>query len=143
MNFEQVYPFLLDRTMRQLRRISQQRLNEAGADLTVEQWVTLYGISQDEGVSQTELSNGTFKDAPTTTRIIDALVKKNLVFRKMDDNDRRRFNLHLSKEGRELVAKILPVVEGIRADGWKNLTKQDFQMLKRILDTVYANCGGE
>jgi DNA-binding MarR family transcriptional regulator len=143
MNFELIYPFLLDRTIRQLRRVSQQRLNEAGADITVEQWVTLYGISQDEGVSQIELSNGTFKDAPTTTRILDALVRKNLVFRKMDDGDRRRFNLHLTKEGRDLITRILPVVEDIRSDGWKGLTKQDFQTLKRILDTVYSNCGGD
>jgi DNA-binding MarR family transcriptional regulator len=143
MNFEQIYPFLLDRTMRQLRKVSQQRINETGEDLTVEQWVMLYAVYQEEGISQIELSNAMYKDAPTTTRIIDYLVKKNLVFRKMDESDRRKFNLHLTREGRTTVDRLLPVVEAIRADGWKGLSKADFEHLKRILDTVYKNCGGE
>jgi DNA-binding MarR family transcriptional regulator len=143
MNFEQIYPFLLDRTMRQLRKISQQRINETGEDLTIEQWVVLYAVWQEEGVSQVELSNGLYKDAPTTTRIIDYLVKKNLVFRKMNDQDRRKFNLHLTREGRATVDKLLPVVEEIRSDGWNGLSKADFDHLKRILDKVYTNCGGE
>ncbi len=141
-NFEQIYPFLLERTVRQMKKISQQRITDAGFDLTVEQWVILYAISQEEGSAQIAISEGTFKDAPTVTRIIDMLVKKSFVYRKLDDADRRKFNLYLTDEGRTTVQTLIPVIEGIRADGWKGLERSDFQELKRMLDRMYKNFGG-
>ena len=90
-------------------------------------------------MTQRELGEKTSKDAPTVTRIIDLLVKKGLLRRQVSIADRRTFFIHLTKEGQALYERVLPVVIEVRSEGWKGLSSADFDHLRRILGTIYAN----
>ena len=90
-------------------------------------------------MSQNELAECTYKDAPTVTRIIDILCKKELTKRVMDPNDRRRFKIMLTQEGKTVIEKALPEVYAIRKQGWQGLEDNDYEHLMRILDTIYKN----
>ena len=72
-------------------------------------------------------------------RILDILVKKGLVERQMDENDRRRFNLLLTAAGLQKYETAFPVVLQVRRLGWAGLSDADFDQLVRILDTIYQN----
>ena len=136
---EHVYPFLLERTIRKMKQVSTQRFRELGYGITIDQWVILKRIGDDEGLSQVEVSESTFKDPAALTRIIDQLAKRELVERRDDPNDRRRSMLHLTKAGRSLYDEMLPEVQRQRAQGRAGISEDEMNALKTILNKIYDN----
>lgn len=133
------YSFLLDRTARKVKQYAQQKFKNGDFDVTVDQWLILKNLSENELLSQTELAQLVFKDQPTLTRIIDILCKKGYVERIPHPQDRRSFHLHLTETGLLKVSKLKPQVATIREKAWKNLDSSDFEEFKRILNTIYSN----
>ena len=136
---KRAYFFKIDTTIKKIRNALQKRFNEFALDITVDQWVVIDHLHKHVGVSQNILSEMTTKDAPTITRIIDLLVKKNLAERRMADDDRRKFNIFLTRDGNEVFERALPLVQEIRRQGWGNLSQDDYQHLVRIMDSIYKN----
>lgn len=133
------YSFLLDRTARRVKQYAQQKFKQGDFDITVDQWLVLKNLSENELLSQTELAQMVFKDQPTLTRIIDLLTKKELVERVPHPQDRRSFQLVLTTEGSKKVTELKPEVAKIREKAWENLDEKDFEEFKRILNTIYNN----
>lgn len=133
------FGFLIERTIKKIRQNLQKRFADQEVDITVDQWVILDQLNNRDGMSQNELAECTYKDAPTVTRIIDILCKKNFTQRVMDPNDRRRFKIMLTEEGKGVIEKALPEVYAVRKQGWEGLEDQDYEHLMRILDTIYKN----
>ncbi len=59
-----------------------------------------------EGLSQVEISRQMVVSRANITSIIDKLEKKGLVKRFSDPDDRRLFNIRLTKEGRQLIKEV-------------------------------------
>jgi DNA-binding MarR family transcriptional regulator len=137
------YSFLLDRTARKVKQYAQKQFKTGDFDVTVDQWLVLKNLSENEHMSQTELANLVFKDHPTLTRIIDILCKKGWVERVTHPQDRRSFQLHLTEQGISKVILLRPKIFEIREKAWENLSDQDFEEFKRILNTIYSNLDGE
>jgi DNA-binding MarR family transcriptional regulator len=133
------YSFLLDRTARRVKQYAQQKFKLGDFDITVDQWLILKNLSENDLLSQTELAQMIFKDQPTLTRIIDILVKKGFVQRVPHPLDRRSFQLLLTNEGQSKVDELKPQIASIREKAWENLNKSDFEEFKRILNTIYNN----
>ncbi|WP_448520005.1 MarR family winged helix-turn-helix transcriptional regulator [Rhodoflexus sp.] len=133
------YGFVIERTTKRIRQNLQRRFNAHHFGVTVDQWVVLDCIYQNKSISQNEIADRTFKDAPTVTRIIDQLCKKGLTTRSTDENDRRRFMLKLTAKGYKKVNQMLPVVIQMRKDGWKGLDITDYQRLMHIMSTIFNN----
>ena len=133
--------FYLERTTRIVKLSYSQALKEHGIDLTPEQWVILDALDQADGLSQKELANKSFKDAPTISRIIDLLENKNYVSRKTAEDDRRRFQVYLTEQGEMLVTKARPVISKMRSKGWQSLDKGDYENFIRIMNTIFSNYG--
>lgn len=117
----------------------QRGLTDADIDLTVDQWVVLDHLSQNCGISQIELGNITFKDPPTMTRILDLLVKKELVTRLSSSSDRRKFTIDLTEKGKEVHKKANEIITEVRKQAWNNLNENDYDTLVKIMDTIYSN----
>lgn len=137
------YSFLLDRTARKVKQYAQQQFKSGDFDVTVDQWLVLKNLSENQLLSQTELAQLVFKDHPTLTRIIDLLCKKGYVERVPHPQDRRSFQLHLTESGASKVSSLRPQILEIREKAWENLSKSDFDEFKRILNTIYMNLGGQ
>ncbi|AFL86345.1 transcriptional regulator [Belliella baltica DSM 15883] len=133
------YSFLLDRTARKVKQYAQQKFNQMDYDVTVDQWLVLKNLAENELLSQTELAQLVFKDHPTLTRIIDILSKKGFVERIPHPQDRRSFQLHLTPQGLKKVSLLKPEIAQIREKAWENLDEKDFEEFKRILNTIYSN----
>lgn len=133
------YSFLLDCTARRVKQYAQSQFNNQDFGITVDQWTILKSLNTYPNLSQKELAEHCGKDQPTLTRIVDLLVKKGYVERAMHHLDRRSFIVHLSKAGKEKVNELEPRIRKIRMKAWENLEENDFDHLKRILDTIYNN----
>jgi DNA-binding MarR family transcriptional regulator len=133
------YSYLLDRTNRKIKQYAQGKFKVENFDITVDQWLILKNLSIDNDQNQSQLAEVTGKDHPTLTRIIDLLVKKNLVKRKACEGDRRSFFIHLTKFGIQKQNEWAPKVAEIRTKAWENLSEKDYEDLKRILNTIYQS----
>lgn len=133
------YSYYLDRTARKVKQYAQRRFNAENFDITVDQWLIIKSLNNDNDMNQSQLAEITGKDNPTLTRIIDLLCKKGLTERRAHPTDRRCFVIHLTDTGIQRVKEWSPRMAEIRMQAWKNMTEEDFINLKRILDTIYKN----
>jgi DNA-binding MarR family transcriptional regulator len=133
------YSFLLDRTAKRVKQYAQRKFNLEDFDITVDQWLIMKNLSENELLSQAELAQMVFKDQPTLTRIVDILTKKGYVERIPHPLDRRSFHLVLTAEGISKVEELKPKIASIREKAWENLGETDFEEFKRILNTIYNN----
>ncbi|AQG78032.1 MarR family winged helix-turn-helix transcriptional regulator [Spirosoma montaniterrae] len=136
---KRAYFFKIDTTIKKIRNALQKQFNDAGFDLTVDQWVLIDHLYRNPGISQNMLAEMTTKDAPTVTRIIDLLSQKGLTERRMAEDDRRKFSVYLTEAGEAKYSEVLPVVSAIRRKGWGDLSDDDYQHFVRIMDQIYQN----
>jgi DNA-binding MarR family transcriptional regulator len=133
------YSYLLDRTARRVKGYAQQRFATGNFDITVDQWLILKSLNNERYLKQKELAEITGKDNPTLTRIIDLLCKKDLTERIAHKEDRRSFTVHLTEAGKAKLSELSPQIDDIRMKAWENLTEQDYEQLKIILNKIYQN----
>lgn len=131
--------YYLERTTRQVKLAFTQAFIKADIDLTPEQWVLLDYLMKENGVSQTELAAKSYKNAPTVSRILDVLERKNFVERQRFSNDRRRYKIFLTSDGQKIAEKALPIAQSLRQQGWDTLEDKDYDHFIRIVETVFKN----
>ena len=130
---------ILDRTTRLLKQHYLRAFRLEGIDISTEQWVLLDRLQTGGHASQTELANGTYKDAPTVSRIIDKLAKKKLVERRRFPNDRRRYLVCITETGQDVHNRIMPYVRDLRKQTWSGLSEEDYSRLQEILQHIRGN----
>jgi DNA-binding MarR family transcriptional regulator len=112
-------------------------------DITVDQWLLIENLYKHKKITHNELAKLTSKDITTVSRIIELLVKKELVLREGSPQDRRKVFLQLTAKGSEKYKEARPLVLEMRKTGWNHLSEEDFQELTRILDVIYNNVPDE
>src|SRR5687768_1683387 len=127
------YSFLLDRTARRVKQYAQQKFKELNLQITVDQWLLLKHLYENEKMKQNELADILFKDNPTLTRIIDLLCEKGLTIRTMHPTDRRSFHVELTRARKKKVEQIKPKSRNIRMKAWEGLSNRDFTHFKNVL----------
>ncbi len=131
--------FKLDATLKKIRNYWQKNFDSLNKDITVDQWLLIENLYKHKRITHNELARLTSKDITTVSRIIELLVKKDLVERQVSTDDRRKVYVQLTPAGVNKYKDIRPLVLEMRKTGWKNLSEQDYQELTRILDVIYSN----
>ncbi|MEF2965969.1 MarR family transcriptional regulator [Paenibacillus sp. M1] len=123
--------FIMGVTYRKISSLLQSRLREY--DITPEQWSVLRQIDQSEGLIQREIAERTGKDKPTTTRILDHLESKGLVYKQTGPQDRRSYLVYSSERGKALIRDTLPIEEGVTEDVKQCLSAEEYDLLVELL----------
>lgn len=131
--------FLLVRTALRLRLLGNTLLQEAGEDITVDQWGILNLLWEADGQTPVELARRADKDKPNVTRLLKILEDKKLVVRQPDAKDRRSHRIHLTDAGAALKDKLLDLGVTCMEQACLGLTRQEVATLKLLLNRVYAN----
>lgn len=131
--------YLLERTTRVVKLGFHKCFKDMNIDITPEQWVVMDSLYQKNEQSQKDLANGSFKDAPTISRIINVLEKKNWVERKPSSEDRRMYLIHQTDEGKRITEILHVEISKIREQGWKELSQEDYDVFTRIINQVFEN----
>lgn len=136
---DQVFSFMLDYTTRNMRRYAAEVFAEERLGITVDQWGVLLLLTEsDGGMSNTQLAESMVKDKPTMTRMVDVLVRKSLVVRRADKDDRRQQRISLTARGRATAKKAEPIVARVRKDVGSALTAAQRETLIDCLDRLNA-----
>jgi DNA-binding MarR family transcriptional regulator len=136
---DDVFIYLIERTERQIKRYANAALLSEGIEISPEQWVLLKRIGEREKINQRELAELTFKDPASVTRTLDLLEKNGLVRRESMEGDRRAYHLLLTASGVELVERITPVAQAVRARGLRNISADELEQFKQTLHKIYEN----
>lgn len=131
--------FLLVRTALRLRLLGNTILQEAGADITVDQWGILNLLWESDGQTPVELARRADKDKPNVTRLLKILEDKGLVGRRPDPADRRSHRIHLTEAGASLKDRLLDLGVACLERACQGLSRQEVETLKQLLNRVYAN----
>lgn len=102
-------------------------------NLTISQFGILEALYHLGPLSQSELGEKILKSNANVTTVVDSLEKKTLVIRDRKGKDRRRVTVHLTKSGRELIAKVFPRHAEVVAKAFEFLSDEDKDILSNIL----------
>lgn len=131
--------YVILRMGRLLRMDLSRTLQQAGVDITPEQWFILFRLYEQDGLAQSELADKLLHDHPNITRLVDALEASGLIRRDNDPEDRRRYLIRLTDPGRALVEKLFPLVIARRQQLFKGLDEQAIEQLHATLKTIEQN----
>ena len=127
----------------QVHRLSTKKFvqnsHNSGIDISMDQWLVLGPIWENEGISQKEISEYCLKDKTSVTKIIDTLEKKNLVVRVPDQLDHRIKRVVLSNKGKKLFLEVIPVMELTRNQLREGITEKEVELLRSVLSKIYKN----
>jgi DNA-binding MarR family transcriptional regulator len=122
-----------------IARRLQKHFREAGLEITIEQWSILYHLWLNDGLSQQELCNRTFRDKPSITRLIDNLEKQKLVKRIASKEDRRINIVCLTEGARNLQNLTIDLANQTMEEALNGVTKDEIETVKKVLYQVYDN----
>jgi DNA-binding MarR family transcriptional regulator len=112
-------------------------------DVTPEQWAMLVRLWEEDGLSQKELAERTFKDQANTARIVQKLEGKGLVVRAVSPADRRSLSLHLTDAARALVPELVPRAQGVLDLALAGVSAHEAATARRVLCSIFSNMCGE
>ena len=102
-------------------------------DLTPEQWQILATLWQQQALTQSQIIDLTLQDAPTASRTITRMQKKNLIHKHQSTIDKRDTIISLTKHGNSLNQQIPKILNNHFKPILQQVSKKDQQILLNIL----------
>ncbi|MEL7002422.1 MAG: MarR family transcriptional regulator [Bacteroidota bacterium] len=131
--------FEIELTARRIRQYGQSILDAQNAGITVEQWLVLKVISENEGINQLRIGEILLKDKPTISRMVKTLFTKNLIHKQPSETDLREFSIELTEHGRQWLERIMPIIESVRLKGIENLSDNEKSNTSEVLAKIRKN----
>src|ERR1700710_3320472 len=118
---------------RLLRNYIDHRAKSRGS--TRAQWIVLFRLRQQEGLSQVDLAGVLELQPISLVRLLDRLVEHGLLERRPDPRDRRANKLFLTPSGRRLVDDLDSLRDSIATDVLRDIPAEALQTsLKTLVD---------
>jgi DNA-binding MarR family transcriptional regulator len=133
------FGFTVNRAAHLLKYALLQAFKQHGYDITPEQWAVLNRLWAQDGLTQAEIADTTFKDRPVITRMVDILERKGVVSRQPDEHDRRIVRVFLTPIGREYQEKLVPIAKAMLERGRAGITDEDLETMTHTLQRIIVN----
>ena|SRR5882672_3481740 len=125
-----------------LRQYVQVKIKEYGINITFEMLEVMGCLWKKDGINQQELADLTLRDKSSMTYLLDNLVKRKMVIRVEDANDRRNKLVYLTKEGTNLKKQLNPWVAEVYAMATEEVGEKDLQNGVTLLNKMIGNLKG-
>ena len=122
-----------------IRKRLTQGFAADGFEVTPEEWAFLL-ILQDKGeLTPTALSNASVRDKTTVTRMIDKMVRKGLVDRRRDEDDRRVVHIRLTSEGADTFGSLAVIARSSIVRSFDGIADADLETTVATLAKMANN----
>ncbi len=135
----ELYSFITGKASTAIARRLQKNFKQAGIEITIEQWSVLYHLWKENGMSQQQLCDATFRDKPSITRLVDNLEKLKLVKRVACKDDRRKNLIYLTPEAQQLQDQSMELANQTLNESLEGVTNGQIEIAKEVLNKVYEN----
>jgi DNA-binding MarR family transcriptional regulator len=107
--------------------------------VTIEQFSVLTLLWYEDGIKQQDIANRLNRDKTTITRVINNMVKQNLVVKVPDKTDRRVYGIYLTHYGKELESQMVNTAGEVYVNMLKGLSDKEIAEVTRILNKIDLN----
>ncbi|HKK35812.1 MAG TPA: MarR family transcriptional regulator [Paracoccaceae bacterium] len=130
-----------ERLAHALARVSRRLEEELGlalreARVPIEQFRILEALAERGPATMGSLADAALVERPTLTKIVDRMVAAGLVFRRPDDEDRRRVHVALSDDGAALAGRLGSAARAQERRLASRLGAADAARLRALLDAL-------
>jgi len=132
--------YTIEESIKEYRKLCQYNISKKVSDLTVDQTMLLFMIHKNKDLSQKELAEILFKDHASITRMIELMVKKNYLTRKLNTEDRRRFSIELTPDGKKAITLLTPVIKKNRQIALDKINLKNIDSMNSSLQKMIINC---
>jgi MarR family transcriptional regulator, transcriptional regulator for hemolysin len=119
---------------RLLRNFIDHRAKSRGT--TRAQWIVLFRLRQQEGLSQVDLADVLEMQPISLVRLLDRLVGQGLLERRHDPKDRRANRLFLTVRGRQLVDDLDSLRDAIATDVMRDISSETVETTLHALRDI-------
>ena len=128
---------LIRDTERAFRRALQLRL--AAHDVPFGHWAFLRILWERDGLTQKELSEQAGVMEPTTFAALKVMEERGYIERKQLPTNRKNVYVHLTRAGRALKKKLVPLAEDTNRVSIKGLSSSDLLTVRKVMLTMIEN----
>ncbi len=121
-----------------MRYIRSQMHAHRGAGLSVPQLRSLLYVNRHEGAALGSLAEHLGLTPPSTSKLVEELVKRRLLERGSSEADRRRLRLVVSPAGRRLLGAVLRETQAGLSAGLAALGPEELQAVSRAMLALRA-----
>jgi len=132
--------FQVSHLARLLNRIGKKDLILNKLDITMEQGFVLMELGHTDGLSQQELAKASHKDKPSITRLINNMIKRNLVIREADPRDRRINRIFITGKGKKIQKGLIHSGKRMQAELIKRIDKEKIDTWLEVMKTFSEEC---
>ncbi|MBE4909640.1 MarR family transcriptional regulator [Bacillus luteolus] len=124
-------------------RLMMNRLNqnfkEQGYPVTYEQWQILSRLYDEDGQTQNQLAILNERDQASVSRLIDNMIKRNLVKRVPHSEDKRINLIFLTEESKKIQGDLEGLAKKTIAEASNGMAEEDLNNCLEILDKIRKN----
>lgn len=126
--------FKLFSLFNQIQEIGKNDFKDLG--ITRGNYVVMYFINENPGITQAELADITQKDRNVVTKTIDKLEEKGFVKRVRGEKDRRSFTLFLTDSGERIVSDYWHILIDGEAELLGKLSAEEQEIFLKLTDKL-------
>lgn len=133
----EAFPFLVTRVGVRMGELFARRIAPYG--LTLPMYRVLAALWHQGGQRLGDLSEMTSVEISTLSRLIGVMQRNGLLSRTRPDSNGRTVEISLTRSGRALVERLIPLAQQHEQLGLAGLTADEVKTLKKHLVTIYRN----
>jgi len=136
---DQSIGYLVGRLSRAIIKRLSKKFQDAGIDVSYEQWSILVHLYRQDGQTQQSLARTVVKDKAAITRLLNGLEKKNIVLRIPDRNDKRSNLVYLTNKAKELKPHLVGFVEEMLDEAGQGIDPDEMTRCRATINSIFAN----
>ena len=138
-SIENLLGFKINRAAIAFRKKLSARFAESAIDLTPEEFAVLSRLWEEDGILQNHLVEKTLKDKTRVTRLLNGLKNKELIYKEINENDKRKQFVFLTRKGHDLQGLIQPMVIELMRAASSEIPTADLTITLNTLDKIFMN----
>ena len=127
----------------QSKRLIYRIISESGLSITPEQWMVLYQLWQEDGLTIGQLASNTKKDFANITRVVELLVRDGYIRKVKNPKDKRSCCVFILPKANEIKEDIQNVFHSMTKLSLKGINSKEQIFLLDILARIESNVAGE
>ena len=131
--------YMINSLAREMNACLYRSFREKGFEITSQQWAVLNRLWEMEGLHQSKLAEKTTKNRHNMTMILKQLEIKGFVEKRSDTRDKRLQRIYLTKSGKALKKKLIPIATDIIEKLFRGVASQDMEVLNKVHKTMIKN----
>ena len=134
---EKYIGYWINKVERTIKNIHDKRFQEYG--ITVSQASLLHQLWHEDGLTQTQIQEKLSMRGASVSGLVDALLKKDLIIRKHDEDDARYKRLYLTEKGRDIEDKTIGLMMELDEEITEGFDQEENAMLICWMKKLYRN----